>query len=453
MGNPHSTSQNMYTNNTNHNHNHSHSSSQPSTMQSQMHAANVNNNNTNNVTHNNNTTQQPRNSDWTLKKSIKVVSSLSQTQQNYEIHTTAPFVDKQNRIVFCVNTQNITDQGTVVPTKTILVYDKKEDSTSILAQNSKISSTMTTNHIYCYHPQTHSIYIFCTTHTLHKYTSKATALICNMLTDKWFVNKGKKGTEVHGGSTCVCIGNTIYIFEEYTNTILIYEVTKGVFLDSIESPETWSSYANTIYSSASNTIFIMGGQQSSDVYELSAIDCLVSIKNKYKLPRNLCQFGCVCIEQCILIFGGYNSYNSNCRSSIYMFNVATCKWSQSVITTPESDRFHAVLLDDDIHLFGKFSNCHYTINVHVLLNAKWTEITQEEHEVNKDTQEEQYDSKEYNADELTVRKWLKQEVKLPQYIDNFIDEGYDDMATIIESMNEEELLELGITKRGHRKKK
>ena len=39
-----------------------------------------------------------------------------------------------------------------------------------------------------------------------------------------------------------------------------------------------------------------------------------------------------------------------------------------------------------------------------------------------------------------------------QYIDNFIDNGYEDMDTIIHTMNEQELQEIGVNKRGHRKK-
>eukprot|EP01084_Bolivina_argentea_P108668 194227_1 len=358
-----------------------------------------------------------KSTDWAQKKPMRTVS-----QQNYEIHTTAPFVDRENRIVFCV---------TLKGRKTILLYDKKEDSISIVAQ--KIVSKMPTNHIYCYHPHTHSIYIFTTSH------GAATALIYNMLTDKWCINRGKKGTEVCGDSVCVCVGNTIYIFGRHTNTILIYEVTKGLFLNSMELTVKLRGYENSIYLPASNTIFITA---INGVYELSATVCEVSIKNKYTLPIAGEQFGCVGIEQCILIFGGQLS------DKIYMLNVATAKWSQSVIITPGRCHYHAVLLDDDVHLFSKFDGSHYAINMNVLLNAKWTEITQKKHEFNKDIRldnndtieqnEAQSDSNdiEYNTDE-TVRKWLKQEVKLPQYIDNFIDEGYDDMATIIESINEE----------------
>mmetsp|Transcript_167 Transcript_167/g.250 ORF Transcript_167/g.250 Transcript_167/m.250 type:complete len:149 (-) Transcript_167:154-600(-) len=50
-----------------------------------------------------------------------------------------------------------------------------------------------------------------------------------------------------------------------------------------------------------------------------------------------------------------------------------------------------------------------------------------------------------------VRRWLTKTVKLPEYIDLFMDEGYDDMVTVQE-LTDKELQEMGISKRGHRKK-
>eukprot|EP01083_Nonionella_stella_P026461 72865_1 len=51
-----------------------------------------------------------------------------------------------------------------------------------------------------------------------------------------------------------------------------------------------------------------------------------------------------------------------------------------------------------------------------------------------------------------VKLWLTKEVQLPQYIDLFMDEGYDEMDTIVKTVTDEDLLEIGIKKRGHRKK-
>ena len=42
-------------------------------------------------------------------------------------------------------------------------------------------------------------------------------------------------------------------------------------------------------------------------------------------------------------------------------------------------------------------------------------------------------------------------MKLGKYVDLFLESGYDDMITI-ETMSEEELIDIGIEKRGHRKK-
>lgn len=52
-----------------------------------------------------------------------------------------------------------------------------------------------------------------------------------------------------------------------------------------------------------------------------------------------------------------------------------------------------------------------------------------------------------------VYSWLHEIVHLPQYFDMFIDNGYDSMVTIMESLDEDDLQNtIGIEKKGHRKK-
>ena len=53
--------------------------------------------------------------------------------------------------------------------------------------------------------------------------------------------------------------------------------------------------------------------------------------------------------------------------------------------------------------------------------------------------------------EEEVKRWLNN-LKLEQYTQIFFDEGYEDMDTIINGITENDLLEMGINKRGHRKK-
>ena len=55
-------------------------------------------------------------------------------------------------------------------------------------------------------------------------------------------------------------------------------------------------------------------------------------------------------------------------------------------------------------------------------------------------------------DDNEVALWLRDVVKYPQYISLFMDEGYDELFTIKESLTEQDLIEIGIDKRGHRKK-
>merc|ERR1712048_1281438 len=51
-----------------------------------------------------------------------------------------------------------------------------------------------------------------------------------------------------------------------------------------------------------------------------------------------------------------------------------------------------------------------------------------------------------------VETWLRNDVGLPQYLRNFIDEGYDDLDVIIGQMSDADLEAIGIKLRGHRAK-
>ena len=57
-----------------------------------------------------------------------------------------------------------------------------------------------------------------------------------------------------------------------------------------------------------------------------------------------------------------------------------------------------------------------------------------------------------NAMEYAVKSWLKHTVRLSQYIDNFIKNGFDDIEVIQETMSMDDLDEIGIKKLGHKKK-
>eukprot|EP01084_Bolivina_argentea_P319660 554452_1 len=64
------------------------------------------------------------------------------------------------------------------------------------------------------------------------------------------------------------------------------------------------------------------------------------------------------------------------------------------------------------------------------------------------------DSNDSNANENvnSVSLWLTNELELPEYIDVFVENGYDDLNVILKTMSDDELKEIGINKRGHRKK-
>lgn len=54
--------------------------------------------------------------------------------------------------------------------------------------------------------------------------------------------------------------------------------------------------------------------------------------------------------------------------------------------------------------------------------------------------------------ENMLRKWLVEKVELPQYFDVFIEKGYDDVDMIENTLTDQDLIEIGIEKIGHRKK-
>ena len=57
-----------------------------------------------------------------------------------------------------------------------------------------------------------------------------------------------------------------------------------------------------------------------------------------------------------------------------------------------------------------------------------------------------------NIEGMKVRKWLTHKVGLPQYFDLFMKEGFDDMDTIENTLTNDDLIDIGIKKRGHRNK-
>ena len=61
------------------------------------------------------------------------------------------------------------------------------------------------------------------------------------------------------------------------------------------------------------------------------------------------------------------------------------------------------------------------------------------------------EDKTLNESELEVQRWMVNILKLPQYFQLFIDNGYDEIETIME-MDDKELQDIGINKKGHRKK-
>eukprot|EP01083_Nonionella_stella_P107010 309432_1 len=79
------------------------------------------------------------------------------------------------------------------------------------------------------------------------------------------------------------------------------------------------------------------------------------------------------------------------------------------------------------------------------------QIKQMKNQMAKLSRNQQEDEEKEPSKEEMVRMWLKDTVKLPRYADQFINEGYDDLEMVAD-MTMDDLINLNIDKRGHRKK-
>ena len=61
------------------------------------------------------------------------------------------------------------------------------------------------------------------------------------------------------------------------------------------------------------------------------------------------------------------------------------------------------------------------------------------------------DEKEELNDKEKVQKWLEEQVKLPQYFELFIQQGFDDLDSI-KDITKDDLNEMGVDKVGHQRK-
>ena len=79
------------------------------------------------------------------------------------------------------------------------------------------------------------------------------------------------------------------------------------------------------------------------------------------------------------------------------------------------------------------------------------ELESERNEIRKQKKEDMNERMD-EAMECVVKSWLQHTVRLSQYVDNFLLNGFDDMNVIQNTMNMEDLDGIGIKKLGHKKK-
>ena len=94
---------------------------------------------------------------------------------------------------------------------------------------------------------------------------------------------------------------------------------------------------------------------------------LIAPINKYPMPEGLEGMGCIYNDPFIYIFGGQNAYDIG--NTILSFNITNHKWAASCMVLPESKQYHAVLSEEDLHLFESYGTKHYLIKLNDLIGS------------------------------------------------------------------------------------
>ena len=84
-----------------------------------------------------------------------------------------------------------------------------------------------------------------------------------------------------------------------------------------------------------------------------------------------------------------------------------------------------------------------------MMNEMNDRISGLEMNMNRIMMDKMYRNEHENSDLVAVRRWMKTVVKLPQYLDLFIENGFEDLS-VIQTLTVNDLMEMGIEKKGHR---
>eukprot|EP01084_Bolivina_argentea_P142085 249624_1 len=204
-----------------------------------------------------------------------------------------------------------------------------------------------------------------------------------MKTKQWDMGKGE---DTGDDASCVFMNDQIHLILGMNKHHLMYNVKKNEWTKSIAiTAESVLQYCAINKCSKPNTLFVMGGEissdtrdkyKSSDMFEILISENKSNIVSKHQLPVPLSCIGTIFVKPYILFFGGYTEEMFTYTNAIYSFDIYQYKWRQCMIKTPSEGRYWAVLLNNQVHLIEMFSNKkHYSINLDVLLNAKWIDLT------------------------------------------------------------------------------
>ena len=292
--------------------------------------------------------------DWQIKQ---------KRENEFKLYHHQPFVSRNDKITF------VTEYHRSSPYYGgICQYDEKEDKIKIISKFPE--SMQLTNFSYCYAPNTDQIFIN---------DIFGDIIIYNMETQKW--QKLDKALKRIGGLACCILSNNhMHIFGgSVNNNHIIYDIKNKTYKTGVSLPHKYKD--SKAIQVSNNKILVIGGRYQNESYDWMYSDIVYeillnedtddsSITNKYQMPQSLMGMGCIKRESYIYIFGGHRG-DIHCNT-IYSFNIISHKWAKSSLTTPSAAEYHAVLLNDEMHLFKTAGTEHYVIKFDVLLNHQFS---------------------------------------------------------------------------------
>eukprot|EP01084_Bolivina_argentea_P132296 233469_1 len=228
-------------------------------------------------------------------------------------------------------------------------------------------------HSYCKYK--HYIYIINNDATVFVFNLNADS-VENRFTVKEPVNKNE--IKIGKYSSCINIDGTdvIHILGGIDNEYhLLYSILQNKYIRKNYLGTKFENPA-ILYLPDAQQILLFCGYTSEYFFvgkiennKHSSVDVHWEQSNVLKVPNKLRDFGYIFHKNHIIIFGGCgnNKQYSNTIYTINLLNAYGYTMSFNSIRCPEKDIYHAVLINNEIHLFGLYNDLnHYSIQLETI---------------------------------------------------------------------------------------